>query len=321
MNISFKIEALADQPYFKSGRFIGDKNSLINDVIGIRESQGSEHSNHLSWVNENNASLINQSLKLGLLILSESSYEILKSHSCNFLVVENPRLVFQKILKKYFSQKKQGKIEPSAVVDTTVKIPSGTYIGHNVVIEENCSIGNDCEIMHNTVILKNTVIGDRVRIGSNCTIGNFGFGYEKNELGDFELIEHLGKVIIKNDVHIHNNTCIDRGVLGTTSIGENVKIDNLVHIAHGVHIERNSMIIAHAMVAGSVKIGEDCWIAPSTSIKNQLTIAKGTLTGIAAVVLKNSEVNDVLIGSPATTMADYKKWSQFKKKLLEQNNI
>jgi len=172
--------------------------------------------------------------------------------------------------------------------------------------------------MHNTVVLKNTTIGDRVRIGSNCSIGNFGFGYEKNEKEDYELIEHLGVVKIENDVHIHNNTCIDRGVLGETYIGENVKIDNLVHIAHGVHIERNSLIIANAMVAGSVRIGKNSWIAPSTSVKNQINISAGTLTGIGAVVLKDSSENDVLIGSPATTMEEYKKWSIVRKKLLDQ---
>ncbi len=318
MNTSFKIEELSGETFFKSGIFNGNITSIVNGVIGIRESQGKDCTNQLSWINEKNISNITKPLQLGLLVLNSSSYELLKEHSCNFLIVENPRLVFQKILKLFFSQKKSAGIETSAHIDPTVTIPSGTYIGHNVVIEEGCSIGKDCEILHNTVILRNTQIGDRVRIGSNCTIGNFGFGYEKNEFEDYELIEHLGHVVILNDVHIHNNTCIDRGVLGQTFIGENVKIDNLVHIAHGVRIERNSLIIANAMVAGSVIIGENSWIAPSTSIKNQLTISAGTLTGIGAVVLKSSSVNDVLIGSPATTMEDYKRWSLIKKRLLEQ---
>lgn len=318
MNTSFKIEQLESQVFFKSAEFIGDKKTSISAVTGILESQGKDCSSHLSWINEKNAGLIKESLIVGLLILNKVSYNILKNNNCNFLIVENPRLIFQKILKLFFSQKKSAGIESSARIDSSVNISSGTYIGHNVVIEEGCKIGKECEIMHNTVILRNTIIGDRVRIGSNCTIGNFGFGYEKNENEDFELIEHLGYVVISDDVHIHNNTCIDRGVLGQTFIGENVKIDNLVHIAHGVRIERNSLIIAHAMVAGSVNIGENCWIAPCTSIKNQLNIAPGTLTGIGSVVLKNSSENDVLIGSPATTMEEYKRWSEVRKKLMDQ---
>lgn len=318
MNKSFKIEELSNESYFIAGQFIGNANSSISDVVGIKESQGKACSHHLSWINDKNVSLINKPLELGLLILNQTSFESLKHHKCNFLIVENPRSVFQKILKQYFSRKKSAGIEPSAFIHPTVKIPGGSYIGHNVVIEEGCTIGNDCEILHNSVIMQNTKIGDRVRIGSNCTIGNFGFGYEKNEHNDYDLIEHLGNVVIQNDVHIHNNTCIDRGVLGETYIGENVKVDNLVHIAHGVRIERNSLIIANAMVAGSVLIGENSWIAPSTSIKNQLTISSGTLTGIGAVVLKSSEKNDVLIGAPATTMEEYKKWSVIRKSLLDQ---
>lgn len=318
MNVPFKIQDLAKESYFTSGQFVGDNSTDIFDVVGIRESQGVNCSKHLSWINEKNISLIKEPLQVGLLILSQESYKSLKDHKCNFLLVDNPRQVFQKILKKYFSQKKSAGIEISASIDPSVHISTGTYIGHNVVIEEGCTIGSDCEIMHNTVILRNTQIGDRVRIGSNCTIGNFGFGYEKNEKEDYDLIEHLGNVVIKNDAHIHNNTCIDRGVLGQTYIGENVKIDNLVHIAHGVRIERNSLIIANAMVAGSVVIGENSWIAPSTSIKNQISISEGTLTGIGTIVLKNSEKNDVLIGAPATTMEEYKKWSSIKKKLLSE---
>ena len=317
MNTPFKIEDLSSESYFQTGKFSGNIQNTIIGVVGIRESQGKDFSKHLGWINEKNAGHVTEALNLGLLILSKTSYELLKDHKCNFLIVESPRLVFQKILKKYFSRKKDAGIETSASIHSSVKISSGTYVGHNVVIEEGCSIGKDCEILHNTVIMQNTQIGDRVRIGSNCTIGNFGFGYEKNENEDYDLIEHLGNVVIKDDVHVHNNTCIDRGVLGETFIGENVKIDNLVHIAHGVHIERNSLIIANAMVAGSVHIGENSWIAPSTSIKNQLLISAGTLTGIGAVVLKDSEKNDILIGAPATTMEEYKKWSVLKKKLLD----
>lgn len=317
MKAPFPIGDLSEESFFKNGQFFGDIHTVISNVIGIKEVFNTDASNSVSWINEKNSSQVNASLKIGLLILSPSSYELLKDNSCNFLVVENPRLVFQKILKTYFSFRYNSGIEESAKIHKSVKVPDSCYIGHNVVIEEGCEIGMDCEILHNTVIFRNTKIGDRVRIGSNCTIGNFGFGYEKNEDGDYELLEHMGNVVIKNDVHIHNNTCIDRAVLGHTWIDENVKIDNLVHIAHGVKIERNSLIIANAMVAGSVTIGANSWIAPSTSLKNQLHIAPSTITGIGAVVLKNSSSNDVLIGNPATTMEEYKKWSQTKKKLMD----
>lgn len=109
-------------------------------------------------------------------------------------------------------------------------------------------------MLHNTVILKDTIIEDNVVIGANNTIGGVGFGYEKDREGNFELIPHIGNVHIKRNVEIGNNTCIDRAVLGSTILEENVKVDNLVHIAHGVFVGRNSVVIANAMVAGSVNI-------------------------------------------------------------------
>jgi UDP-3-O-[3-hydroxymyristoyl] glucosamine N-acyltransferase len=114
----------------------------------------------------------------------------------------------------------------------------------------------------------------------------------------------------------HNNTCIDRGVLTDTVIHENVKIDNLVHIAHGVVIERNSLIIANALIGGSTRIGENSWIAPSVSVINKVNVGKNTMTGIGAVIVKNTEENLTYIGNPAIRMDEYKKWSEVRKKLL-----
>jgi len=141
--------------------------------------------------------------------------------------------------------------------------------GLNVVVDNDCLIGENVRIGHNTVILPSTIVGDNVSIGCNCTIGNTGFGYEKDNDGVYKKIAHLGNVIIEDNVDIGNNTCIDRAVLGSTIIGENTKIDNLVHIAHGVKIGRNCLIIANSMIAGSVVIADNCHISPSVSILNQ----------------------------------------------------
>ncbi len=91
----------------------------------------------------------------------------------------------------------------------------------------------------------------------------------KNEEGKYSIIPHMGNVVIKNQVEIGNNTCIDRAVLGSTIINENVKIDNLVHISHGVSLGANSLIIANTMIAGSSIIGENVWVSPSSSILNK----------------------------------------------------
>lgn len=296
---------------------IRNQSTTIDGPVSVQQTRNQASKTKVSWLNDKTASTFSaKELDLGLLILTEASFEKLKTANCNFLIVENPRAAFFTIVSNFFaSSKREPRVESSARIDPSSKIGTGCYIGHGVIIEENCEVGDNTIILHNTCVLAGTLIGKNVTIGCNNTIGNYGFGYEKDEGGQYNVLEHLGRVIIHDDVEIHNNTCIDRGVLDNTEIFENVKIDNLVHIAHGVIIERNSLIIANAMVAGSSRIGENSWIAPSASIKNKITIARNTFTGIGAVVLKDTKENEVYIGNPAITMDEQKKWSELKKKL------
>ena len=110
---------------------------------------------------------------------------------------------------------------------------------------------------------------------------------------------HIGNVHLKENVEVGNNVCIDRAVMGSTLLSENVKVDNLVHIAHGVKIGKNSLIIANSMIAGSVEIGENVWVSPSSSIRQKLIIENDALIGMGAVVVKNVEPSSVVAGNPA----------------------
>jgi len=313
MKISSILEGIKSAQF----RFIGNEENTVTRVVQFKVCNDHSTKDAIAWTNEKNAELVSGELTAGLLILNDTSYRLLEGKNCNFLITDQPRLVFLEILRNHFSQKHPSGVEGSTHIHPSVTIGDGSYIGHNVVIEQGCNIGSNCEILHNTVIFRDTQIGNNVRIGSNCSIGNFGFGYEKDVKGEYHLMEHLGNVIIKDDVHIHNNTCIDRAVIGSTVIWNNVKIDNLVHIAHGVQIHSNSLIIANAMVAGSVTIGENSWIAPSTSIKNQLNIAASTMTGIGTIVLKNTKSDETVIGNPAVSIEEYRKWSKIRKNMMD----
>ncbi len=311
---AFNLKDIPQQ--FPECEFKGSMTLIINQVISLTDSLDKDLQQSVSWINDKNSLVVKHpQLQLGLLVLSKAAYQNLKDAKCNFLISKNPRSTFTKLIGLYFKNERTPKIEITAIVDETSRIGENCYIGHHVVIEKNCIVGNHTTILHHTVVMANTEIGNHVTIGCNNTIGNYGFGYEKDSEGEYQALEHLGKVVIHDNVEIHNNTCIDRGVLGTTEIHENVKIDNQVHIAHGVVVGRNSLVIANAMVGGSAKIGENVWIAPSVSIKNQITVASNTMTGIGAVILKNTEEKSVMIGNPATTIEDYKKWSEIKKKL------
>jgi acetyltransferase-like isoleucine patch superfamily enzyme len=130
-------------------------------------------------------------------------------------------------------------------------------------------------------------------VGANSTIGGEGFGYS----GDKKM-PHIGKVVLGECVEIGSNCCIDRGCLSNTVIGDYVKLDNLVHIAHGVKIGEGTKIAAHTMIAGSVTIGKNVWIGPSVSIINGVTIGDNAYIGIGTNIIKDVPAGETWCGNP-----------------------
>jgi UDP-3-O-[3-hydroxymyristoyl] glucosamine N-acyltransferase len=278
----------------------GAEDAICAELIALGDS--SPKATSLFWCSDKNIEVLKE-INLGIVILSEKSFDYLKQENkisgLNCVIVSNPRLAFMKVLNAFFVKKDVlGTIAKSATILSDIETKN-VLIGENVVVEENVLIGNNVIIGHNTVVKEGTVIGNNVKIGSNNTIGGVGFGYEINELGEYELIPHIGNVLINDNVEIGNNTCIDRAVIGSTILGESSKIDNLVHIAHGVKIGKNSLIIANAMIAGSVEIGSDVWISPSSSIMQKLKIEDDSLVGMGSVVIKNVEKSTIVAGVPA----------------------
>ncbi len=216
-----------------------------------------------------------------------------------FIACKWPKLAFIKVVNAFFGDKSrivwppQGNtIGDGSEIDSSAVLAKGVVIGPNVVIGKNVEIGP------NTVIA-NCIIHGNVRIGANCSIGLPGFGYEKDENGQYWRFPHLGNVIIEQDVEIGSNTCVDRGALGSTIIRQGAKIDNLVHVAHNVEIGRNSLVIANTMIGGSVHIGDDVWCAPSVSLMNQIHVGNSSVLGMGSVILKDVEDHSVMVGNPA----------------------
>ncbi len=172
------------------------------------------------------------------------------------------------------------------------EIHAGVHIGHHV------SIGKNCIIYPNTVIYDNTIIGNHVIIHSGAIIAADGFGY-KYRNNEHVKVPHVGNVIIADHVEIGANTCIDRGALGSTVIGDGSKIDNLVQLGHNNKVGRNVIICGQSGISGSCTIGDGAILAGSAGIADHVKI------GQQAVVMARSGVsNDVkegtqVWGSPA----------------------
>jgi len=175
-----------------------------------------------------------------------------------------------------------------------------TKICDNVTIGQGVKIGSDCIIYPGVSIFPGMVIGDRVILHAGCVIGDDGFGNAPQSDGTWQKIEHMGNVIIGNDVEIGSNTTVDRAPMGSTIIGNGVRIDNLCQIAHNVQIGDNTVMAAQTGIAGSTKVGKNCIFAGQVGIVGHITIADNTTIGAKSGISGNvRESGEMLVGNPA----------------------
>ena len=276
--------------------------------------------NSLVWVSprKKNSDELIRSTKAKIIIcpLSVILNDDLKSEK-KLVKVENPKLTFIRIIKKLFSPVIQYQIHPTSVIHPEAEINKKVYIGPFTYIGK-ISIDEGTIIHGNCFIFDNVKIGKNVSINAGSIIGSEGFGYELNENGEYEKFIHIGGVEIQDNVDIGANTCVVRGTLANTIIGEGTKIDNLVHIGHNAIIGKHCIITANNMVGGSVKIEDHSWLGPSSSTLNQLTLAKNSYAGLASVITKNIPPGEVWAGNPARPVEELKRLHEKLRALLDE---
>ena len=254
--------------------------------------------------------------------------------SATLIRVENAYSAVAELLKYVSAQRRKDKRHRSIFCRrylTTkfgkkVYVGNFTYVGHHaevgdctkiyvhVYIGDHTRIGKNCILYPGVVIYPGMVIGDNVIIHANAVIGSDGFGNAPQEDGTWEKIEHLGNVIIGNNVEIGAGTTIDRAEMESTIIGNGVKIDNLCQIAHNVEIGDNTVMAAQCGIAGSAKIGKNCILAGQVGIVGHVSIADGTIIGAQAGVTKDvRKSGQKILGSPAFDISSYmKSYAKFK---------
>ncbi len=236
----------------------------------------------------------------------------------NMILVENPRAALADIITILYPERRKtgisatAKISPSAKIGRNVfigeyvvigdgsEVGDGTEIHSGTVVYENVKIGKNCRIYANVVIREETRIGDNVILHPGVVIGADGFGFEAGKK-----IPQIGRVIIGNNVEIGANTCVDRAAIGTTVIEDNVKIDNLCQIAHGVKIGKGTLMAGMSAIGGSAKIGKGVIIAGMVGIRDNIEVGDGVMIAARAGITKSVRPGEIVAGFPHT---DIKVW-------------
>lgn len=301
-----KLKQLADKV---GGRVSGDPEAEITGVSGIDEAKEGD----ITFLSDKRMMAALEKTEASAVILKEE----LKGLNINMLIVENPHLVFAKVLEVFYKKPYEASgVSDKAVIGENVKmgddisICPSAFIGNDVTlgaritvspgayIGDNVHIGDDSYIYPNVTVRENVKIGSNVTVHSGTVIGCDGFGYVFDG-GEHYKIPQVGGVIIEDDVEIGANVIIDRATVGNTVIGAGTKIDNLVQIAHNVKIGKKCIIVAQVGISGSVEIGDGAVLAGKVGVTDHVKIGSGAKLGAGSGVVKDIPDNQIYSGSPA----------------------
>ncbi|MGD0022556.1 MAG: UDP-3-O-(3-hydroxymyristoyl)glucosamine N-acyltransferase [Smithellaceae bacterium] len=312
------------------GTVIGRDDVVINNIKSIEEA------------NEGDLTFIANKKYLKKMKLTQASAILAPPQTVaegkNLIIVADPYASMGKLLLIFFPVEhghkgisKDAYIEEGAIVSPEANvfpkafisrgaklergavIYPGAYIGRNVVVGENSVIYANVTVYHSCII------GKRVILHSGVVIGADGFGFASPGISNAK-IPQVGIVQIDDDVEIGANTTIDRATMGKTWIQRNVKIDNLVQVAHNVVIGENSVIAAQVGISGSAKLGKSVIVAGQTGIVGHISIGDNVMIGAASGIHKNIPSGQVGGGTPFMPYKEWLKVEVCKPKLPEMRS-
>jgi UDP-3-O-[3-hydroxymyristoyl] glucosamine N-acyltransferase len=206
-------------------------------------------------------------------------------------------------------------IGPFVTVGAGAAIGARTIIYPNVVIGPGVCIGDDCVIHSQVSIREDVSIGSRVTLLDGVVVGADGYGFAKQKDGTHLKIPQHAAVVIEDDVEIGANSTIDRPAVGETRIGAGTKIDNLVHVAHGVLLGRRVLLAAQVGIAGSTVLEDDVTVGGQAGVINHARIGARAAIGGKSAVFQSVDAGAFVIGYPAIPHADWKKASVVTRQL------
>ncbi len=274
-----------------------------------------------------------QNSAAGFCLIDEKSAQKSENKNVLLFICKNPYFAYSKIAAAFYHEKNvdfiEGKsIHPTAIIGEGTKIAPLAYVGKNVKIGKNSFVAPTACVMDNCVIGDNVtinagavvsyaVIGNNSVIYNGAKIGQDGFGFAHDAGVNHKIIQ-LGIVEIGNDVEIGANTCVDRGAIENTVIGDGTKIDNLVQIGHNVVIGKGTVMAGNTAVAGSTKIGNFVQIGGGCGINGHITIGDGAKIAGMSGVMRDVEKMSMVGGAPALPLRD---WHRLNTKLIAMSKV
>lgn len=227
-------------------------------------------------------------------------------------VMARPRLGFARLASRLHHPRpfeRGAGVHPDARVDKTAEVSEGAMVAAGAEIGPRCRLspgavvgpgvvlGPGCVVGPNAVVM-HALVGARVSFLAGAVIGEAGFGFVPCSDGPVRMPQ-LGRVIVGDDVEIGANSCIDRGALGDTVIGDGVKIDNLVQIGHNVTIGPGTVIAAQTGISGSVHVGAGVMMGGQVGMADHIEIGAGAQLAAQSGVMRNVPPGEKWAGTPA----------------------
>ena len=208
-------------------------------------------------------------------------------------------------------------IGPFVAIGPGARVGARTVIEPQAVVGRGVSIGADSHVHARAVIREGSTLGARVIVQSGAVIGSDGYGFAQRPDGSHEKIPQVGRVVIEDDVEIGANSTVDRPAVGETRIGAGTKIDNLVQVAHGVHIGRHVLLAAQVGIAGSTILEDRVIMAGQSGATGHVRLGAGAVVGAKSAVTKDVGSGEHVAGIPAGDMASWRESAVLVRKLPE----
>ncbi len=294
----------------------GDPNLEITGVAGIEEAGAGQ----LTFVANPKYAHLARTTHASAILVAPDFPDV----PAATLRLKNPYLAFARAVDIFYQPPAWPPgIHPTAAIHPTAKIGANARVGAYAVIGENVIIGNDAIILPHVVIYPGVRIGDRffahahavvrehcllgddVLLQNGAVVGSDGFGFAKDDRGNWHKIPQSGLTILGNRVEVQTNACIDRASVGATRIGDGVKVDNLVQVGHGSSVGEDTLLCAQVGLAGSTHVGRNVILAGQVGVAGHCNIGDRVIAIAQAGLHGDIPPGSMLAGSPAF---DHKQW-------------